>query len=40
LARLVISYFLTPSDHFDFTDEASVAKFLNTHINIQELTKK
>ena len=40
LARLVISYFLTPSDHFNFTDEASVAKFLNTHINIHELTKK
>ena len=40
LARLVISYFLTPSDHFDFTDSASAAKFLNTHINIHELTKK
>lgn len=40
LARLVISYFLTPSDRFDFADEASVAKFLNTHINIHELTKK
>jgi len=40
LARLVISYFLTPSDHFDFTDIASAAKFLNTHINIHELSKK
>ena len=40
LARLVISYFLTPSDHFDFTDRASTAKFLNTHINIHELSKK
>jgi AcrR family transcriptional regulator len=40
LARLVISYFLTPSDHFDFTDSASAAKFLNTHINIHELSKK
>ena len=40
LARLVISYFLTPSEHFDFTDKASVAKFINTHININELSKK
>jgi AcrR family transcriptional regulator len=40
LARLVISYFLTPSDHFDFTDTASAAKFLNTYINIHELSKK
>ena len=40
LARLVISYFLTPSDHFDFTDTASAAKFLNTYINIHELSQK
>ena len=40
LARLVISYFLTPSDHFDFADTASAAKFLNTYINIHELSKK
>ncbi len=39
LARLVISYFLTPSDRYDFANQASVAKFLNTHINIHELTK-
>ena len=39
LARLVISYFLTPSDRFDFTSETSTAKFLHTHINIHELTK-
>ena len=39
LARLVISYFLTPSDRFDFTNEASTAKFLNAHINIHQLTK-
>ena len=39
LARLVISYFLTPSDRYDFTSEASVAKFLHMHINIHELTK-
>jgi len=39
LARLVISYFLTPSDRYDFTNEASVAKFLYMHINIHELTK-
>lgn len=39
LARLVISYFLTPSDRYDFTNEASVAKFLHMHINIHELTK-
>jgi hypothetical protein len=40
LARLVISYFLTPSDRYDFSNEASVVKFLNTHINIHELSKK
>ena len=40
LSRLVISYFLTPSDRYDFTSEASVAKFLNTHINFHELTKQ
>ncbi|NBY44701.1 MAG: hypothetical protein EBQ64_01750 [Acidimicrobiia bacterium] len=40
LSRLVISYFLTPSDRYDFTDESSVAKFLNTHINLQESTKQ
>ncbi len=39
LARLVISYFLTPSERFDFTNDASVAKFLHMHINIHELTK-
>ena len=39
LARLVISYFLTPSEHFDFTSELSVKKFLNTHINIHEFKK-
>lgn len=37
LARLVISYFLAPSERFDFTNEESVKKFLNTHINIHEL---
>ncbi len=39
LARLVISYFLTPSERYDFTNEASTAKFLNTHINIHEFKK-
>ena len=39
LARLVISYFLTPSERYDFTNEASTAKFLHMHINIHELTK-
>ena len=39
LARLVISYFLTPSEHFDFTNELSVKKFLNTYINIHEFKK-
>lgn len=39
LARLVISYFLTPSEKFDFTQESSVKKFLQTHINVQELIK-
>ena len=39
LARLVISYFLTPSEHFDFTNEVSVKKFLNTHINIHQFSK-
>ena len=38
LARLVISYFLTPSERFDFTSEASVKKFLNMHINIHEFS--
>lgn len=38
LARLVISYFLAPSERFDFTKEESVKKFLNTHMNIHELT--
>lgn len=38
LARLVISYFLAPSERFDFTNEESVKKFLNTHMNIHELT--
>ncbi|MBM3805456.1 MAG: TetR/AcrR family transcriptional regulator [Actinobacteria bacterium] len=38
LARLVISYFLTPSEHFDFTDEASVRKFLRAHVVLKELT--
>ncbi len=38
LARLVISYFLTPSERFDFTSEVSVKKFLNTHINIHEFS--
>ena len=39
LARLVISYFLTPSEHFDFTNELSVKKFLNTYMNIHEFKK-
>ncbi len=39
LARLVISYFLTPSDRYDFGNEASVVKFLHTHINIHEFKK-
>ena len=39
LARLVISYFLTPSEHFDFTNELSVKKFLNTYINFHEFKK-
>jgi AcrR family transcriptional regulator len=40
LARLVISYFLTPSDRYDFANEASVFKFLDSHINIHEVSKK
>lgn len=34
LARLVVSYFLAPSDRFDFTKEDSVKKFLQLHLNI------
>ena len=32
LARLVISYFLAPSDHVDLGDEASAASFIRTQI--------
>jgi AcrR family transcriptional regulator len=32
LARLVISYFLTPSDHVDFGDAESARAFLRAHI--------
>ena len=32
LARLVISYFLAPSDHVDLGDEASARHFISTHI--------
>ena len=39
LARLVISYFLAPSERFYFTNEESVTKFLRTNLNIRELAK-
>ncbi len=32
LARLVISYFLAPSDHVDLGDEVSARSFITTHI--------
>ncbi len=32
LARLVISYFLAPSDHVDLGNEASARSFITTHI--------
>ena len=32
LARLVISYFLAPSDHVDLGDEASARTFITTHV--------
>jgi AcrR family transcriptional regulator len=32
LARLVISYFLAPSDHVDLGDEESARAFITTHI--------
>ena len=32
LARLVISYFLAPSDHVDLGDETSARTFITTHI--------
>lgn len=32
LARLVISYFLAPSEHVDLGDEASARNFIRTHI--------
>ena len=40
LARLVISYFLAPSERFDFANEESVTKFLRTSLNIREFNKK
>lgn len=40
LARLVISYFLAPSERFDFTNEESVTTFLRSHLNIHEFSKK
>lgn len=39
LARLVISYFLAPSERFDFTNEDSVATFLRSHLNIHDFSK-
>ncbi len=39
LVRLVISYFLAPSERFDFTNEESVTKFLRTNLNIREFNK-
>lgn len=36
LARLVISYFLAPSERFDFTNEESVTNFLRSHLNLHE----
>jgi len=39
LARMVISYFLTPSEHFDFTDETSVRKFLRAHVVLSGSTR-
>ncbi len=39
LARLVVSYFLTPSERYDFTSEVSVTKFLRMHVNIHEFEK-
>lgn len=32
LARLVISYFLAPSEHVDLGDEASARSFIRTHV--------
>lgn len=39
LARLVISYFLAPSERFDFTNEESVTTFLRSHLNIHSFSK-
>lgn len=39
LARLVISYFLAPSERFDFTNEDSVTIFVRSHLNIHEFGK-
>lgn len=39
LARLVISYFLAPSERFDFTSEESVTAFLRSHLNLHEFDK-
>ncbi|MEK7292323.1 MAG: TetR/AcrR family transcriptional regulator [Actinomycetota bacterium] len=39
LARLVISYFLAPSERFDFTNEDSVTTFLRSYLNIHKFSK-
>ena len=39
LVRLVISYFLAPSERFDFANQESVAKFLRSNLNIYEFSK-
>jgi len=38
ISRLVISVFLAPSSHFNFTDEASVRKFVRSYIPQSLLT--
>lgn len=38
ISRLVISVFLAPSTHFDFTDEASVRKFVRYYVPQSLLT--
>jgi len=36
LARMVISYFLAPSQQFDFTKESDVRAFIRTHVPVRQ----
>jgi AcrR family transcriptional regulator len=40
LARMVISYFLAPSTHYDFTKESNARAFVRTHVFINNAITK